>query len=127
MPSRRVARVNELIRAELAQIISRELKTPLPGIVSITEVKTSPDLRRAEVFVSIMGDEEARRAAFEILQKATGFLRHMLSERLSLRYTPELALHRDDSIERGAHILNLLRDIERRDNDPSEDMPPERR
>ncbi|MCL4534150.1 MAG: 30S ribosome-binding factor RbfA [Bacteroidetes bacterium] len=126
MSGRRVARINELIRMELAQIVSRELKTPLPGVVSITEVATSPDLRHAQVFVSIMGDEEARKASFASLQRATGFLRHMLAERLSLRYTPELTIHLDDSLERGARILGLLRDIEKQDTSSSQNAPPER-
>ncbi len=125
MPSRRIARINDLIRSELADIIARELKTPLPGVVSVTEVQTTPDLRHARVFISIMGTEEERKAAFISLQRAAGFLRHMLAERLSLRYTPELALQLDISMERGAHILELIREVEAEPS-PSQEEPPER-
>lgn len=126
MSSRRVARVNELIRAELADIIARELKTPLPGVVSITEVQTTPDLRHAQVYISILGDEEARKTSFSVLQKATGFLRHVLAQRLALRYTPELTLRLDTSLEHGAHILDLIRSIESEEARNPEETPPER-
>ncbi len=120
--------MNELIRTELADIISREMRTPLSDVVSVTDVRTTPDLRHAQVYISILGDEEVRKTSFATLQKATGFLRHMLAERLSLRYTPELALHLDTSMERGAHILDLLRDIERPEAEatPDQETPPER-
>jgi ribosome-binding factor A len=104
--------VNELVREELAQLIAREVKTPLPAMVSITGVQITPDLKMARVYVSLLGSDEDRSQTFAGLRKAAGFLRHLLAERISLRYTPELVFERDDSIERGSRILGLIRQIE---------------
>jgi ribosome-binding factor A len=112
VPHRRIERVNELVREELAQLIAREVKTPLPAMVSITGVQITPDLKMARVYVSLLGSDEDRSQTFAGLRKAAGFLRHLLAERISLRYTPELVFERDDSIERGSRILGLIRQIE---------------
>ncbi|MCL4458699.1 MAG: 30S ribosome-binding factor RbfA [Chloroflexi bacterium] len=112
MTSRRVERVNELIRVELSEMINRQMKDPrLIGMISVTEVQTAPDLRHAKVYISIMGTEEERQLSFSTLQRATGFFRRELGERLSLRRIPELSLHLDESLERGDRILRLLREI----------------
>jgi len=120
MPNRRIERVNELLREELAQIIARELKTPLQAMASITEIDTTSDFKTARVFVSLLGSEDDCRQTIAALRKAAGFLRHMLAERISLRYTPELVFERDDSIERGARILGILRQIETEQPDQSQ-------
>jgi ribosome-binding factor A len=77
----------------------------------VTEVVTSPDLRHAKVFFSIMGTEEEKLQAEKGLAAASGFLRKGLGERLSLRYTPELSFHRDESIERGSRLLELIKEV----------------
>jgi ribosome-binding factor A len=112
MPQWRLERVNELVREELSQIISREMKTPLQAMASITSVETTPDLKIAKIYVSMLGSEDDIQQTIGALRKAAGFLRHMLAERISLRYTPELFFERDDSIERGTRILGLLRQLE---------------
>lgn len=112
MGTRRRERVGELIREEISDLIRREVKDPrLSGLISVTEVVTSPDLRHAKVFFSIMGTEEEKRQVEKGLAAASGFLRKGLGERLSLRYTPELSFHRDESIERGSRLLELIKEV----------------
>ncbi len=107
--SRRLRQINHLIQRELSDLLTREVNDPrLKGIISITEVEVSADLRQAKVFISILGSEEEREQAFAGLISASGFLRQKLGERLSLRYTPELRFQRDNSIERGSHLLHLM-------------------
>lgn len=112
MGTRRRERVGELIREELSDLIRREVKDPrLSGLISVTEVITSPDLRHARVFVSIMGTEEEKQQVEKGLAAAKGFLRRGLGERLTLRYTPELIFQRDESIERGSRLLQLIEEV----------------
>lgn len=112
MSTRRIARVNDLIRKEISELLLREIRDPrLGGLLSVTEVDTSPDLRHAKVFVSVMGSEEEKRQAEEGLAAASGFLRRSLGERLSLRRIPQLDFQRDESIERGGHLLELIEEV----------------
>ena len=112
MSTRRIARVNDLIRKEISELLMREIRDPrLGGLLSVTEVDTSPDLRHAKVFVSVMGSEEEKRQVEEGLAAASGFLRHGLGERLSLRRIPQLDFQRDESIERGSHLLELIKEV----------------
>jgi ribosome-binding factor A len=107
--SRRIERVNELLRQEVSQLICRELKDPrLALIVTVTEVNTSADLSAAKVFISVMGTPKEKEEALTSLTAAGGFFRKELASRLSMRRVPELIFRRDDSIERGAHLLELL-------------------
>lgn len=113
MASRRMERVNELLRSEISQLIARSLKDPrISGTISVTEVQTSPDLRHARVYVSILGSEDQRRESLAALRHAAGFFRRELGERLTLRRTPELEIRLDESLERGDRIMRLLREIQ---------------
>jgi ribosome-binding factor A len=90
-------------------LLQRQIKDPrLGGLVSITEVVTSPDLKYAKVFISGMCDEEEKKETLSVLVSASGFLRNELAGRLRLRHIPELDFRWDDSIEQGAHILELI-------------------
>lgn len=110
--SRRLERVNHLIREEISVLLQRQVRDPrLGGFVTVTRVSTSPDLSHAKVFISIMGDERDKKEALEALAKASGFLRRELSPRLTLRRIPELSFCRDDSIEQGAHVLELISQV----------------
>jgi ribosome-binding factor A len=110
--SRRLDRVNHLLQQEIAELLTRELKDPRLGVmVSITGVETSPDLRTAKVFVSIYGSETESEQALEALRGAAGFLRRELSARLRMKQVPALVFERDRSIERGARIAQLLREV----------------
>jgi len=117
MTTRRMARVNDLIRKEISDLLLREIRDPrLEGLLSITEVVTSPDLKHARVFVSVMGSEEKKAQVDEGLIAASGFLRRNLGQRLSLRYTPQLSFRRDESIEKGSHLLDIINEISPNDN-----------
>lgn len=110
--SRRAERVSDLIRREVGKILLLEIRDPrLRGLVSVTEVDTSPDLKHARIFVSVLGSEEEKQFAIKGLLAATGYIRRELGERLGLRYVPELAFQLDDSIERGARIMELLKEV----------------
>ena len=114
MSSNRIHRINDEIQRELASQI-RNLKDPrVSGMVSITRVDTTNDLRYARVYVSVL--EKTREAdVLKGLKSASGFLRRELGHALQLRYTPELQFTGDDSIQHGAHILELLRKEEEKD------------
>ena len=96
---------------ELADLIQRELKDPRVGFVTVTEVRMSPDLKHARVYVSVFEREEQKRQeSISALQRAEGFLRHGLGRRLRLRYVPGLRFVVDDTLDRSARIEELLED-----------------
>jgi len=110
--ARRMERVNELVRAEISELLRLQIKDPrLGGLVSITEVITSPDLQHARVFVSVMGSAEKGEETLRCLGAASRFLRREMGKRLALRRIPELSFHKDDSIAQGAHILQLMKEV----------------
>lgn len=116
--SRRVERINELLREEVSYLIRRELKDPrLGGLISVTEVEAAQDLSFARVHVSVLGDEEQKKASLKTLHRAAGFFRRRLTERLHIRRVPDLVFLLDTSLERGARILDLLREIEQERQD----------
>jgi len=117
MSSRRICRVNDEIRKEISSLLMHEIRDPrLGGLLSVTEVDTSPDLRCAKVYVSVMGSEEEKKQVEKGLAAASGFIRRGLGERLTLRYIPELSFLRDDSIERGSRLLEIINDVAPKDN-----------
>lgn len=110
MASNRIGRINEEIQKELSSLF-RTLKDPRVqgGMVTITHVDTTSDLRYAKVFVSVL-DKTQEKDVVKGLKSAAGYLRRELGAAVKLRYTPELQFVADDSIEQGAHILQMLRD-----------------
>lgn len=108
----RQEKLGELIAAELSDLLRTRVKDPRVGFASITRVEVSNDLRHAKVHVSVMGSEEERTDTMRGLRNATGFLRHELASRLTLRYMPELVFKLDTSIEEGARILALINQVE---------------
>ena len=110
MASNRINRINEEIQKELSSLM-RGLKDPRVqgGMVTITHVDTTSDLRYSRIFVSVL-DKSQEKDVVKGLKSAAGYLRRELGASLRLRYTPELQFIGDDSIEYGAHILELLRD-----------------
>ena len=114
MPSNRIGRINEEIQRELAELI-RQLKDPrVQTLLSITRVDTTPDLRYAKVYISVL-DEARSKDAMRGLRSASGWLRRELGSRLQLRYTPELVFTLDDSLKYGAHMFDLLEKLERQE------------
>ena len=108
MTGGRMRRVDEAVREVLGDAISKDLKDPRVGFVTVTDVKTSPDLRHARVFVSVLGDPAGRRASMRGLQSAHGFLQRRVADELRLKHTPELAFEYDDSVDRGMRVSALL-------------------
>jgi ribosome-binding factor A len=107
--TRRADRLNGLLRQEISHLLSREIKDPrLNGIISITQVQTSSDLRNARVFVSVLGDQETKNAALDGIQSAASFLRRSLRDRLKLRYVPFLKFALDESIEDADALLRVM-------------------
>lgn len=121
MASNRIGRINEEIQRELSEQL-RRLKDPRvsqTGMVSVTRVDTTGDLRYARVYISVL-DKSQEKDVLKGLKSAAGFLHRELGRTLQLRYTPELQFLPDDSIQHGAHILEMLRDIERREEQRSD-------
>lgn len=106
---RRSERINNLIRQEISELLRRQVNDPrLHSFISVTRVSTSPDLKQAKVFVSVLGSEAERKEVLQGFAAASGFFRRELAQRLTLRRIPELSFHSDDSIERGNQVLRLI-------------------
>ncbi len=111
--TRRVARVAELIKREISQMLFSDIKDERvgTGMVSVTDVAVSGDLQHAKIFVSIYGTDEARAETMAGLQSATGFVRSELGKRVRLRRTPEIIFVEDRGIERGSRVLSLINQL----------------
>ena len=112
MANNRIGRINDEIQRELSSLM-RSLKDPRlqSGLLTITHVDTTPDLRYSRIFVSAL-DKSQEKEMMKGLKSAAGYLRRELGSALKLRYTPELQFVADDSIQQGAHILEMLRNPE---------------
>lgn len=104
----RQEKVEELLKQEISDIIRRELKDPRLGFITITDAEVTKDLRHAKVYVSVMGDEQAKEQTLSILQRAAGFMRGEFGRRAHLKVIPEITFKMDTSIEQGARIFELL-------------------
>ena len=104
----RMRRVDGAMRVVLSDAIAKDLKDPRIGFVTVTGVKTSPDLRHARVYVSVLGSDPERAASMDGLRSAHGFLQRRLADELSLKHTPSLAFEYDDSVDHGMRISELL-------------------
>ena len=111
MASNRIGRINEEIQCELASLIPNVKDPRVTGMISVTAVDTTPDLRYAKIYISVL-DKSDSAQVLKGLKSASGWLRRELGHALQLRYTPELTFVRDDSIDKGAHILDMLRNPE---------------
>jgi ribosome-binding factor A len=101
-------RVNEAVREVLSGHITEDLKDPRIGFVTVTGVETSPDLRHARVYVSVLGSDDQKADALEGLQSSAGFLQAKVAQELRMKHTPTLEFHYDDSVDRGMRITKLL-------------------
>lgn len=108
MASNRIGRINEEIQRELASLIPNVKDPRVSGLISVTAVDTTPDLRYAKIYISVLDKRDCAQV-LKGLKSASGYLRRELGHALQLRYTPELTFVRDDSIDQGAHILDMLR------------------
>ena len=108
MPSNRMNKIDEELKKEISSIISLELKNPhLTGLISVSKVKTTPDLRFARVYVTMI-NEKSKKENLTILKQSSGYLRSAIA---NLRYTPELIFEFDESLEYGSRIDEILKDI----------------
>jgi ribosome-binding factor A len=103
-------RVDEAVRAVLSEAITQGLKDPRVGFVTVTSVETSPDLRHATVYVSVLGDDDEREASLDGLRSAHGFLQKRVASELRLKHTPTLEFAFDDSVQRGMRITEILKE-----------------
>jgi ribosome-binding factor A len=110
--SQRTDRVDELLREEIGALLAKELADPRIGFTTITDVETSPDLRHAKVWVSVIGGRTDRVETVRALQASMGFVRHELGKRLRIKRIPALHIQLDDSAERGTRLLHLLGELE---------------
>jgi ribosome-binding factor A len=120
--SQRTERVDELLRQEIGAILAKDVADPRIGFATVTSVETTPDLRHAKVWVSVIGQPAERDAALAALRHAMPYVRHELGKRLRLKRIPDLHPHLDDTAERGTRILQLLAEIEAGEV-PSPDVP----
>jgi ribosome-binding factor A len=108
MTTERMRRVDEAMREVLSGAITSEIKDPRVGFVTVTAVQTSPDLRHARVFVSVLGEDPVRRRSMDGLQSAHGYLQRRVAGELRLKHTPTLQFLYDDSTDRGLRIAELV-------------------
>jgi ribosome-binding factor A len=111
--SHRVERVAEQIREEVSQILSTEVADPGVGLVTVTRVKVTPDLSLARVYWTSMGDAPQRKHTAKALARAAGFVRHLLSERLTLRRSPEVQFLFDRSVAAQDRVEQILSELKR--------------
>ena len=108
----RTDRIDELLRQEIGVIIAREIADPRVGFATVTSVETTPDLRHAKVFVSVIGQAADRKATLSALGRAMPFIQHELGKRLRIKRIPQFHLELDDTLERGTRVLHLLNELE---------------
>jgi ribosome-binding factor A len=108
MSGDRMRRVDEAMREVLSDSITSGIKDPRVGFVTVTAVDTSPDLRHARVFVSVLGDGPVRRRSMDGLRSAHGYLQKRVASELRLKHTPTLEFAYDDTVDRGQRINQLL-------------------
>lgn len=115
--TRRTQQVGEMLRAELDDIIRKEVKDPRIGFFSITRVEVPTDLRSARVFVSVLGSDEERQKTVDALRQAAGYIRFHLKPRLRMRQIPELDFRDDRSMEYAQEISEVLSEVRSRDEE----------
>jgi len=108
MTTERMRRVNQVIREVIGDAISTELDDPRIGFVTVTAVDTSPDLRSARVYVSVLGDRSEREDTLAALAASHGLLQARIASEMRIKYTPTLSFHYDDGPERGVRLARLL-------------------
>ena len=108
MKSERMRRVNEAVREVLSEAITKEIRDPRVGFITVTDVDTSPDLRHAKVYVSVLGDDAKRKRSLEGLQSAHGYLQKRVARELKVKYTPTLEFTYDDALDRSLRLQELL-------------------
>ncbi|MGE8204040.1 30S ribosome-binding factor RbfA [Heyndrickxia sp. NPDC080065] len=109
--SLRANRVGEQMKKELSEIIGRKIKDPRIGFVTVTDVQVTGDLQQATVYITVLGDDKQKEGTLNALEKAKGFIRSEVGQRIRLRKTPELSFAIDESIDYGNRIETLIKEI----------------
>ncbi len=112
---KRSVRVGDQMKQEIADILMRKIKDPRIGFVTVTDVELSDDLKNAKVFVSIYGGD--KKETLKGLKSASPFIRSELGRRMTMRSVPEILFRFDDTVEKGAHIMELLHEIEKQEQE----------
>ncbi|HXR61658.1 MAG TPA: 30S ribosome-binding factor RbfA [Solirubrobacterales bacterium] len=112
MAGPRLRRINEVLREVVGAAVAGDLNDPRIGFVTVTSVETSPDLRTAKVFVSVLGDEEEREATLQGLRSSHGVLQSRIAAETRMKRTPTLTFHYDDTVEKSVRISELLEEDE---------------
>jgi ribosome-binding factor A len=123
MSFKRAERVSEAIKREVSVMLTQEVKDPGIHFVTVTSVKTADDLRNANIYVSVLGDEKTREESMKGLDRAKGYLRKELGARLKLRYTPDIHFRLDESLDHAIKIRGILNELkakERPDHEAEE-------
>jgi len=111
MPFKRADRVSEAIKREISVLLTQNVKDPGVHFVTVSTVETTDDLRNAKIFVSVLGDEAERKETMDGLDRAKGYLRRELGQRLQLRYTPQIQFHLDRSLDNAVKISRILKNL----------------
>ena len=117
----RPVRLAQELKSEISAIISRELPHQRLGFITITDVKVSPDLRSARVFISVLGPSADRMRTLEILDSEKAFIRQLIGRRFRLRHTPEITFVYDETVENADHMMRLMDEIKKELPDESRD------
>jgi len=107
----RKQKIEEAIKHEVSLIIQKELNDPGVGFATVTRVEASVDLKYAKIFVSVLGDKKQAEQTFDALKRARGFIRKLLSQRLRMRFVPDISFKQDDSSEYSVRISKIIDDL----------------
>lgn len=105
---RRTDRVDQLLKEEIARVVREDIKDPRIGFTTVMDVASSPDLRHARVFVSVLGEEAEKQATLAVLRQASGFVRARVGQAVTLKFLPEIHFVLDRTLEQAARIEALL-------------------
>ncbi|HHW02812.1 MAG TPA: 30S ribosome-binding factor RbfA [Thermoanaerobacterales bacterium] len=118
----RSERVAEEIKKAVSQVINNEIKDPrVSGLISVTRVEMTKDLRHAKIFLSIYGEDSEKQRVFEGIKNAESFIRKELASRVRMKFIPEISFKMDESIEYGIHIYKLLEEVQKQEDNGDED------
>ena len=120
----RLRRVDELLKREISAFCERNIARELTGLLTITQVKTSSDLRHARVYESVLGPPAAAETALDRLKQYRPDMQHQIAVAVQLKFTPVLTFHTDHSPEHGDHVLSILDELHLLDPEPGEPAPP---
>lgn len=121
MTLNRTDRLNSLLQQVLSDVIRLDVKNPhLPALITVTGVEITKDLRHAKVFISVIGNEAAKKKAIEVLNSASGFIATRASKQVTMRFFPELTFYLDETVEKQARIEEILSQIHEKQRDLQE-------